>query len=141
VLLAGKLRYNLLVIDTKAVRALANEWDSDPMEAARVLRQCADEIDRLQAGGCARNQRTTQYCATAMDLQKELDALRGQALSDPERQEYFAMKEDAARYRWLQFNVEGVSWCVTHDGNTGSSDWLVGPELDAAIDRARKGTT
>jgi len=52
-----------------------------------------------------------------------------------------ALEDDAARYRWLQSNVDGVSWCVTHDGNTGSSDWLVGPELDDAIDRARKGTT
>jgi hypothetical protein len=31
-----------------------------------------------------------------MDLQKELDALRGQALSDPEREAYFAMKKKAA---------------------------------------------
>ena len=57
VLLARKLRYNLLMIDTKAVRALADEieyaWQmTDMPEESPVvahLRQCADEIDTLRA--------------------------------------------------------------------------------------------
>jgi len=62
-------------IDTKAVRALADELRKNwRVETADMLRQCADEID----------------------------ALRGQALSDPEREEYFAMKQKAAEYDTLR---------------------------------------
>lgn len=32
------------------------------------------EIARLQAGGCSRDQRTTQWCAEAVDLAQKLDA-------------------------------------------------------------------
>ena len=31
----------------------------------------ADEIERLRAGGCARDQTTTQFCAEAVALQRE----------------------------------------------------------------------
>jgi hypothetical protein len=33
--------------------------------------EAADEIERLRAGGCARDQTTTQYCAEAVALQSE----------------------------------------------------------------------
>ena len=33
------------------------------------------EISRLKAGGCARDQRTTQFCAEAVELQKEIAKL------------------------------------------------------------------
>jgi hypothetical protein len=59
-------------IDTKAVRKLAK--DLGPCWLADTLNHCADEID----------------------------ALRGQALSDPEREEYFAMKKKAAEYDTLR---------------------------------------
>lgn len=36
----------------------------------------ADEIERLRAGGCARGQRTTQFCAEAAALQSEIERLR-----------------------------------------------------------------
>ena len=35
-----------------------------------------DEIERLRAGGCARDQRTTQFCAEAVTLQREVEMLR-----------------------------------------------------------------
>ena len=36
------------------------------------------EIARLRAGGCARNQRTTQYCAEAADRETTIKALRAE---------------------------------------------------------------
>ena len=106
------------MIDTKAVRALADESEREcvPIIHIDMLRQCADEID----------------------------ALRGQALTDPEREEYFAMKEDAKRYRW---GVENARWIrhaheayvaipVAHD-----ADLSCVAMRTHAIDRARKGTT
>lgn len=41
-----------------------------------VLLAARDEIARLRAGGCARGQRTTQYCAEAVDALSEADRLR-----------------------------------------------------------------
>lgn len=46
--------------------------DADVFELAHAphhlvlhMRAAADEIERLRAGGCARDQRTTQYCVEA----------------------------------------------------------------------------
>lgn len=41
-----------------------------------ICQEAADEIERLRAGGCARDQTTTQFCAEAVYLQRELDASR-----------------------------------------------------------------
>ena len=77
------------MIDTKSVRALADDLldtvgeyslEVDDQVAA-ALRQCADEID----------------------------ALHGQALSDPEREEYFAMKKKAAEYDTLRAENESAT--------------------------------
>ena len=40
------------------------------------LNIAADEIERLRAGGCARDQKTTQFCAEAVTLQREVEMLR-----------------------------------------------------------------
>ena len=40
------------------------------------LLEAADEIERLRAGGCARDQGTTQYCAEAAKLAAENERLR-----------------------------------------------------------------
>ena len=45
------------------------------------FRAAADEITRLRAGGCARDQGTTQYCAEAARLAAENERLRA-ALED-----------------------------------------------------------
>ena len=47
-----------------------------PMNMTIVLREAAAEIERLRAGGCARDQGTTQYCAEAAALAKENERLR-----------------------------------------------------------------
>ena len=42
-------------------------------------REAADEIERLRRNtGCARNQGTTQFCAEALDAQREIERLRTQ---------------------------------------------------------------
>lgn len=49
-------------------------WDRSEM--LTLMDWMVAEIERLRAGGCARDQRTTQYCAEAAGLQAELDALK-----------------------------------------------------------------
>lgn len=56
-------------IDTQAMAACRN--------AAPVL---AAEVKRLRAGGCARDQRTTQFCAEAVAKDAEIAKLRDQIL-------------------------------------------------------------
>ena len=41
-----------------------------------TLDEAAAEIARLRAGGCARDQGTTQYCAEAAKLAAEIERLR-----------------------------------------------------------------
>lgn len=43
---------------------------------SKILHAAADEIERLRAGGCARDQQTTQFCAEAVTLQREIEMLR-----------------------------------------------------------------
>jgi hypothetical protein len=45
-------------------------------EGVKLMREAADEIERLRKGGCARDQTTTQYCAEAVRLQQERDESR-----------------------------------------------------------------
>jgi len=40
------------------------------------IRRLTAEVERLRAGGCARYQRTTQFCAEAVALQEEVRRLR-----------------------------------------------------------------
>ena len=47
-------------------------------EAADMIKRQAAEIARLKAGGCARDQTTTQYCAEAAALAAEIERLRGE---------------------------------------------------------------
>lgn len=49
----------------------AGHWHS----SAKVVREAADEIERLRAGGCARDQRTTQFCAESVELEKQVSLL------------------------------------------------------------------
>lgn len=45
-------------------------------ELEKLGKEAADEIERLRAGGCARDQGTTQYCAEAAKLAAENERLR-----------------------------------------------------------------
>lgn len=41
-----------------------------------LMQKAADEIERLRKGGCARDQKATQFCAEAVALQREVEQLR-----------------------------------------------------------------
>lgn len=45
-------------------------------EAADLIESQAKEIARLKAGGCARDQGLTQYCAEAEGMAKEIERLK-----------------------------------------------------------------
>ena len=47
-----------------------------PQNMTIALREAAKEIERLRAGGCARDQSTTQYCAEAARLAQANERLR-----------------------------------------------------------------
>jgi hypothetical protein len=47
-----------------------------PQNMTIALREAARELDRLYAGGCARDQGTTQYCAEAARLVEESEQNR-----------------------------------------------------------------
>ena len=49
-------------------------YDRDRMRTERD--EGVVEIERLRAGGCARDQKTTQYCAEAVTLQELIEQLR-----------------------------------------------------------------
>lgn len=44
--------------------------------AVARLKKDLEELARLRAGGCARDQRTTQFCAEAVELEAKLDKER-----------------------------------------------------------------
>lgn len=52
-------------------------------EIGNDLRDAAAEIERLRAGGCARGQTTTQFCAEAERLRNELAACCGSGGAGP----------------------------------------------------------
>ena len=54
----------------------AFELAQAPHHLALYMRVAADEIERLRAGGCARDQTTTQYCAEAAQMAAEVERLR-----------------------------------------------------------------
>jgi hypothetical protein len=46
------------------------------------MNDAADEIQRLRRNiGCARDQRSTQYCAEALDAQREMERLRAELVT------------------------------------------------------------
>lgn len=51
------------------------EADHAPQHVVMHMRAGADEIERLRAGGCARDQSVTQYCAEAATKDAEIASL------------------------------------------------------------------
>ncbi len=61
---------------TDIVERLRKREQGEPDAINAILfAQAADEIERLRAGGCARDQRTTQWCAEAVALRAELETV------------------------------------------------------------------
>jgi hypothetical protein len=54
-------------------------WSEMLLERA----DAASEIERLRAGGCARDQTTTQFCAEAAAMSKEIERLRAASQWQP----------------------------------------------------------
>jgi len=59
------------------LRSLADLFEAAdaPRHLVLHVRAGADEIERLRAGGCARDQGTTQYCAEAAQKDAEIASL------------------------------------------------------------------
>ena len=58
------------------LRVLASEFPTVNGWMDNEWKNAADEIERLRAGGCARDQKATQFCAEAVTLQREVEMLR-----------------------------------------------------------------
>jgi hypothetical protein len=76
-------------------------------EAGILWSKCndaADEIERLRAGGCARDQRTTQWCAEAEALRSELAERARDEIQQIERLALVTAERDALlkTLRWLK---------------------------------------
>ena len=69
-------------------------------------REAVEEIKRLRAGGCARDQSTTQYCAEAARLAVENERLRA-ALENIAKQKLAAEMDE---------NVMDVDWFAGYEG-------------------------
>lgn len=86
------------------------EWDFAPelkriVEHARTLERELNaanaELARLRAGGCARNQKTTQFCAEAVELQDKLDKERAYSRRLEEAGDWFA--ENSEPSAWINW--------------------------------------
>ena len=69
--------------DAAHLDSLLNWCEFNDMESHRALQRLVNdrarlrgEVTRLRGGGCARDQKTTQYCAEAVALQREVERLR-----------------------------------------------------------------
>lgn len=61
------------------VERLRDCWLGEPVQS--LVEEAADEITRLRAGGCARDQGTTQYCVEAARLADKVGKLEAEAHS------------------------------------------------------------
>jgi hypothetical protein len=86
-----------------------------PQNMTIALREAAKELDRLQAGGCARDQSTTQYCAEAAMLAVENERLRAA----------------------LDITTEGLEWCVIRAEAMPTPDVGAGSFARICLDKAR----
>ena len=75
---ANKMVDPSLVYNLRSLARFEHAGLSIGDEAADLIERQAAEIARLQAGGCARDQTTTQYCAEAAALAAEIERLRGE---------------------------------------------------------------
>jgi len=64
-------------VDLSRLRSIAGFLLVHHMDPSPVLRAVV-EIERLRAGGCARDQGTTQFCAEAAAMSKEIERLRAE---------------------------------------------------------------
>ena len=70
----------------------------------RALATATAEIERLRAGGCSRDQNTTQYCAEAVAQQQKIDTLEAR------------IKELEGMIDWHIDMVVGDAWLCRIEG-------------------------
>jgi hypothetical protein len=127
------------------VVALAGVDEMTPTEARALIEEQAwDEgiwFIPVTASEGYLQQKLRALHSVVESLADQVEALEGQALSSVEREEYFAMKKDAERYRWLMADdgnasIIGRFHSVYHawNGEDGADGFT------AAIDRAREAT-
>ena len=64
--------------------------------------EAADEIERLRRNiGCARNQHSTQFCAEALDAQREVETLKAELVRKTE--------ELQQQYRWHHLTTDAFA--------------------------------
>jgi hypothetical protein len=84
-----------------------------------LCEEAADEIQRLRRNtGCARNQRSTQFCAEALDAQREIERLRAER--DEARREVCDMEGETAGGALLEARKRG--WDCFKDKACGLCD-------------------
>jgi len=72
---ASKRPEEMTAADREALAAYAATFDPPTaLRLVRELRAARSEVERLRTGGCARDQRTTQFCAEAVGLRAKLSA-------------------------------------------------------------------
>ena len=86
------------------LRGLADLFEAGdaPRHVVLHMRAGADEIERLRAGGCARDQGTTQYCAEAAKKDAEIASLLN-LLADARTE---SMKLRAALQEIIDFDTD-----------------------------------
>ena len=91
--------------------AEAFELAGAPGHLVLYLRAGADEIARLRAGGCARDQSVTQYCAEAARLAVENERLRNELHLAREwsAKVHAGQAEDAAEIERLRAVLEEIA--------------------------------
>ena len=97
------------------------EVDSAYRRDAAIMREAADEVDRLRHD-------IERHVEIACELATECERLRA------ELAEY---RQDAERYRWLRRDNDCAQFYVTE---FNGMEWLFLDELDAAIDAALEET-
>lgn len=98
---------------------IRNALEATPESASAELAELRVEVARLKAGGCARDQRTTQYCAEAAAMAKELAALR----------------EDKARWDALEAVPYGMEIIIYRSVSKCDSKPSIRKQVDAFIER------
>lgn len=72
-----RLRETVTMLAVTPMNLSLQDWDRH----ANNIQDAAAEITRLRAGGCARDQGTTQYCAEAARLAKKVSKLEAECFS------------------------------------------------------------
>lgn len=88
----------------------AFELAQAPHHLALYMRVAADEIERLRAGGCARDQTTTKYCGEAAQMATEIERLRA-ALKTIAKQKKTDELETACDVEYADFEG-GYDACI-----------------------------